>query len=129
MKFAPTIAGLLLGLAFMAFGLDFFYNFLPKPESAAPPPEAAQKFFAALTSTDYLKMVKILEIAGGLLVAIPLTRNIGLLVLGPILVNILATHIFLFKCQKILDPALIGICVLASYLLWCGRRKFLGLLG
>ena len=64
---------------------------------------------------------------GGILVAIPRTRNYGLLVLGPILVNILAFHVFVVKGAKLLDPMLIVIVLLATYLLWCGRKAFAGL--
>jgi hypothetical protein len=31
MKYASTIAGALLGLLFIVFGLNFFLNFLPMP--------------------------------------------------------------------------------------------------
>ena len=41
---------------------------------------------AAFGPTGYLNFVKVLEVVGGLLVAIPRTRRMGLLVLGPILV-------------------------------------------
>ena len=66
---------------------------------------------------------------GGILVALPRTRNFGLLVLGPILINILAFHAFLGNPKELLSPMLIVICLLAAYLLWCGRRQFAGLLG
>jgi signal recognition particle GTPase len=66
---------------------------------------------------------------GGVLVAIPLTRNLGLLVLGPIIVNILCFHVFLAKFAYIADPVLITICVLAAFLLWAERKVWSGLLG
>jgi len=72
--------------------------------------------------------VKIFEVIGGLLVAIPRTRNFGLLVLGPILVNILAFHIFIMKGVGLANPMLIVIVLLAIYLLWVGRKGFAGLL-
>jgi hypothetical protein len=46
-------------------------------------------------------------------VAIPRTRNFGLLILGPILVNILAFHVFITKGAGLFDPMLLGIVVLA----------------
>ena len=65
----------------------------PTPE---PPPEGTPPahFFAAFGPTGYLSFVKVCEVVGGLLVAIPRTRNLGLLVLGPVIVNILAFHLF-----------------------------------
>ena len=78
--------------------------------------------------TGYMNFVKVLEILGGVLVAIPRTRNWGLLVLGPILVNILAYNIFITGGAELLNPMLLMIVALALYLLWVGRRAFVGLL-
>lgn len=126
MKHAPTIAGGLLGLIFIVFGLNFFLKFIaiPSPPEGSPP----ALFMAALYPTGYLTFVKLLEIAGGVLVAIPKTRNIGLLVLGPVIANILAYHIFLLKGVAIADPVVILITILPLYLLWVGRKSFVGLL-
>jgi len=68
-----------------------------------------------------------MEILGGVLVAIPKTRNLGLLVLGPIIVNILCFHIFLTKGATLIDPMNILVSVLALFLLWSGRKAFCGL--
>jgi uncharacterized membrane protein YphA (DoxX/SURF4 family) len=70
----------------------------------------------------------VLELVGGILVAIPRTRNFGLLVLGPIIVNILAFHTFVTKGVGLANPILIFIVLLALYLLWAGRKAFAGLL-
>ena len=127
MKHAPNIAGGLLGLLFLVFGLNFFLKFIPMPPG---PPEGSPPalFMAALFPTGYLAFVKVLEILGGLLVAIPKTRNIGLLVLGPVIVNILCFHIFLTKGATLIDPVNIAISLLAAFLLWSGRKSFAGLL-
>lgn len=94
-----------------------------------PPPEGtpAALFMGAFVPTGYMTFVKVLELLGGILLLIPRTRNFGLLVIGPILVNILAFHTFIMKGQGLADPMLIVICLLAAYLLWCGRRNFAGL--
>ena len=74
------IAGALLGLLFIVFGLNFFLHFIPIPS----PPEGshAASFMGAAYMTGFLTFVKVLEILGGVLVAIPKTRNLGLLILG-----------------------------------------------
>lgn len=126
-KHIPTIAGAVLGLAFIAFGLMFFLNLMPKSE-APPAGSPVALFMGALIPTGYMNFVKVLEILGGVLVAIPRTRNLGLLVLGPIIVNILAFHIFLTNGAGLMDPALITICLLAVYLLWVERKAFCGLI-
>ena len=68
------------------------------------------------------------NIAGGVLVAIPKTRNFGLLILGPIIVNILAFHIFLLKGAALLQPPIVPVvALLAAFLLLDARRKFAAL--
>ena len=126
MKYIPTIAGGLLGLLFIASGLVVLLKLTPMPP---PPPEGTPPahFFAAFGPTGYLTFVKVFEVLGGVLVAIPRTRNWGLLVLGPIIVNILAFHIFVTGGAGLFEPMLLVICALAAYLLWCGRKAFLGL--
>ena len=128
MKHAPNIAGALLGLAFAFFGMAYFLNLIPTPPDPSPPDAPHKLFFGALFPTGYFAFVKVLEILGGILTAVPKTRNIGLLILGPIIVNILCFHIFLMKGATLMDPALIGISALALYLLWSGRRAFAGLI-
>lgn len=127
MKHLSTIAGILLGLAFVAFGGMFLLNMVPAQD---PPPEGSLPalFMGAFYPSGYLHFVKVLEVIGGILVMIPLTRNIGLLVLGPIIVNILAFHVFILKGAMLVDPVLITITILALYLLWAGRAAFAGLL-
>jgi uncharacterized membrane protein YphA (DoxX/SURF4 family) len=128
MKHAPNIAGGLLGLLFLVFGLNFFLHFIPMPADPSPADAPHKLFMAALFPTGYLAFVKVLEILGGVLVAIPKTRNFGLLVLGPVIVNILAFHVFLTKGAGLTDPPLLVICLLAAFLLWSGRKAFAGLL-
>lgn len=96
----------------------------PKPDFPEGSPVAA--FMAAFGPTGYMTFIKVLELLGGILVAIPRTRNIGLLVLGPILVNILAFHIFVSK-DGILDPMLLGISALALFLMWSERSSWMAL--
>ena len=125
MKYAPTIAGIVLGLLFIMSSVVVLFGLVKMP----PPPEGtpAAMFMGALVPTGYMTFVKVLELIGGILVAIPRTRNFGLLVLGPILVNILAFHVFIMKGATLLDPMLIVIVLLAVYLLWVGRSAFAGL--
>ncbi len=127
MKHLPTIAGGLLGFAFVVFGLNHFLNFIPVPNDPSPADAPHKLFMAALFPTGYLTFVKVMEMLGGALVAVPRTRNLGLLVLGPIVINILCFHAFLMKGKTLVDPANIVICAIALYLLWTERRAFAGL--
>jgi hypothetical protein len=128
MKLTVNIIGGLLGFFFAATSAMFLLNMvgdMPVP----PPGSPAEHFMAAFVPTGYLTLVKVCELIGGILLAIPRTRNWGLLVLGPIIVNILAYN---FLVAKAADPATIVICALvsgfAAFLLWAGRRAFLNLL-
>jgi uncharacterized membrane protein YphA (DoxX/SURF4 family) len=126
MKHIPTVAGILFGLLFIMSGVVVLFGLAPTPPMAEGTPIAM--FMAAFGTTGYLTFIKVLEVLGGVLVAIPKTRNIGLLVLGPIVVNILAFHVFITKGDGLLNPMVLLVIALALYLLWAGRRKFAGLL-
>lgn len=121
-KYAAIAAGVILGLLFVASGIVVLFNLV----SAPPPPEGspAAMFMGAFATTGYLTFVKVMEILGGILVAIPRTRNLGLLILGPIIVNILAFHLFITKGEGLANPVLILICLLALFLLWVERQAF-----
>ena len=125
MKYIPHVVSGLLGLLFVFSGVVVLFKLVPMP----PPPEGTLPalFFGAFGPTGYLTFVKVFEVIGGVLVAIPLTRNLGLLVLGPIIVNILAFHAFITKGEGLFSPMIILIVVFALYLLWAERRAFAGL--
>jgi len=122
MKIASILVGVLLGLIFVASGVVVVFKLVPMP----PPPEGTPvgHFMAAFTTTGYLGLVKGLEILGGILVAIPRTRRAGLLVLGPILVNIVAFHLFIMGGQGLFSPMLLAICAMALFLVWVERAAF-----
>ena len=108
----------------------FFLDVGPKPQY--PEGSAIAHFFAAFGPTGYMKFVKVFELVGGLLVMIPRLRNIGLLVLGPVIVNIVAFHMLVDDPKNLLNLQYFWmfylIILLAVYLLWCGRRNFARLL-
>ncbi|MES2923549.1 MAG: hypothetical protein V4819_18480 [Verrucomicrobiota bacterium] len=129
MKYLPNIAGGLLGFAFIAFSLMFFFNMMgdqPAPPAGSP----VAMFMGAVGATGYMHFVKVCELVGGLLVAVPKTRNIGLLFLGPVILNIIAFHVFVAKdvTERGTFITLAVIGGLAAYLLWVARGKFAGLL-
>jgi len=126
-KWLPNIAGILLGLLFVMSAVVVLFHLVKAP----PPPEGspAAMFFGAFGPTGYFTFVKIFELVGGLLVMVPRLRNLGLLLLGPVIVNIVAFHVLLGGGFKdLLDPMLLIILALSLYLLWVGRRSFACLL-
>jgi len=124
MKIATNIAGGLLGFIFVAMSLIVLLNLVHMP--APPEGSPAALFMGAFGPTGYFTFVKVCELTGGCLVAIPRTRNFGLLVLGPIVLNILAFHTFIMKGEGLIGPPLL-VAVLAAFLLWAGRNAFYGL--
>ena len=116
------ITAALLGLLFIVFGSNFFLKFLPIPQ----PPEGspAAMFLGGMFASGMLAFVKILEILGGVLVAIPKTRNLGLLVLGPIIVNVFAFHFFFFGPASLIDPIVIGVGVLSAWQVLAAGKAF-----
>lgn len=126
MKIAAVIAGLLLGLLFAFASLMFLLNLAegPAPEPGSP----TALFMGALAPTGYLTFIKACELIGALLVAVPKTRALGLLVLGPIIVNILAFHVFIARGAHLFDPMVVLAVGLAAFLLWCERARFAPLL-
>lgn len=123
MRIAAHIVAALFGLMFLFGGLFFFFGTLPPgpPEDSVP-----GKFMAAFGPTGYMAFVKACEILGGALVIVPKTRNLGLLVLGPIVINILCFHGFVARGGW--NGAHAFITAAALFLLWSERQAFGGLL-
>lgn len=122
MKIATHIVAVLFGFIFIAGGLFFFFGTMPPPPPADSLPG---KFMAAFGPTGYMAFVKVLEILGGVLVAVPKTRNLGLLILGPVVINILCFHAFVVKGG--FTPVHAFITLAPLFLLWTERKAFAGL--
>ena len=90
----PTVARVLLGLMFAVFGLNGFLNFIPAPTT--PPPEGAMAFAIALMKTGYMMpLIKGTEVLVGVLLLLNRFVPLALVVLAPVVVNIVAFHLFL----------------------------------
>ena len=91
MKIAALIARILLGLLFLVFGLNGFLHFIPMP----PPSGLAGQYMGELFVSHYLVVVFLLQVVGGALLLANRYVPLGLLLLGPVLVNILLFHSFM----------------------------------
>ena len=118
-KITTIIASLLLGGAFIVFGLNYFLQFMPVEGPAEG--SNASAFIGVLYTTGYLGFVKFLEVIGGVLVILPKTRNLGLLILGPIIINIIAYYYFI---KDSFDWDIAILAVLALYLLVKQGKSF-----
>ena len=111
---------LLSGLMFINAGLNKFFNYMPMPESM---PEDVMKMFNGMMAITWLMpLVGAAEVFGGILYIIPKTRALGALVLLPIMVGIVLTHLMI-------DPSGLPIAlVLFAILVWViaeNREKYL----
>ena len=122
MSIARTIVRILLGVAWVFFGLNGFLHFFTPP----PMTGDAGTFFAGIIASGYIfPVISALEIAAGLMFLTNRFVALGLLLLAPILVNILGYHLML-------DLKGIGMGALftamALFLAWCERAAFAGVL-
>jgi hypothetical protein len=97
MKILALFCQLAFGLIFLVFGANYFLHFLPPDLTPPPPTDQAKQFFKLLMDSGYMSVVMALEIAGGIAMLTLRWTNLGVLILGPILVNIWLYHIFLAK--------------------------------
>jgi uncharacterized membrane protein YphA (DoxX/SURF4 family) len=113
-----TAARIVLGLIFFVFGLNGFLHFLPQP----PPPPAAGAFAGALFATGYFfPLLKSIEVASGALLLAGLFVPLALTLLAPIIVNIVAFHLFLAPGNY----PLVGLVLACElYLAWAYRAAF-----
>ena len=118
-KWLPCIAGVLLGLCFLAASIPVLFNLITMPPMPEGTPSA--HFMAAFGPTGYIKFVKMFEFTGGIVVMIPRLRNVGLLLLGPVIVNIIAFHTLVDDPKHLINPMIIIIILCALYLLWDAR--------
>jgi uncharacterized membrane protein YphA (DoxX/SURF4 family) len=123
MRHLPTVGRYLLGLVFFVFGLNFFLQFLPMP---APPP-AAGAFFGAMIQTGYVMLlVKVTEVASGVLLLANRFVPLALALLAPVIVNIVFFHAFLEGPSTL--PLPLVILALEIYLAYSYRAAYLPML-
>ena len=118
MKYAIVIVRVLLGLMFAVFGSNAFLHFMPMP----PMQGAAGAFIGALVSSGYIYAIAGLQVVGGLLLLLGARFvALGLMLLGPIIVNIVLYHIFLDQSGLVMAGV---VALLSLFLLWVYRYKF-----
>lgn len=116
----PTAARILMGLIFFVFGLNGFLHFIPQPKT--PMPEGAVAFAGALMKTGYMfPLIAGTQTLVGLLLLLNRWVTLALALIAPVVVNIVAFHVFL-------SPSGIGLALLVLalelYLAWAYRKHF-----
>ena len=103
---------LLFGLAFIVFGLNGFFGFIPMPA----PPEAGGAYLGALGATGYFfPVLKICEILAGIFILTNIFLNFGLVLIAPILVQIFLYHLFLDPAGLALPIILVVMHLFLTY--------------
>ena len=114
----PAIARVVLGLVFTVFGANKLLHFLPQPPISGPPAD----FFGALFATGYmLPLIATTEIVSGLLLLSGRFVPLATTLLAPVIVNILAFHLFLAPAGIALPLVLLAAEI---YLAWTYRDAF-----
>jgi putative oxidoreductase len=118
MRIMTAGARILLGLAFVVFGLNYFLEFLPKPDNMDP---AAGAFVGALIAGKVLGLIKAVEIGAGLALLGNRFVPLALALLAPILVGINLFHIVYAPAGLVLPLALLAF---ELWLAWSYRNAF-----
>lgn len=106
------------GAGFVLFGVNGFLQFLPAP----PAPPAAMSFAGALVATGYMfPLIKGTEVLAGLLLLGNRFVPLALTLLAPLLVNIVAFHLFLAPAGLAIPIVLLAT---ELYLAWRYRAAF-----
>lgn len=117
MKIAVLIARILLGFIFVFFGLNIYFQFLPMQL----PPGDAGTLMSVMFKHGWFTFYGLFYVIGGVLLLIGRFVPIGLVLLGPVIVNIWLFHITL-------NPSGIGPGVFAAileiFLIYAYREHF-----
>jgi len=125
MKVARTIVRLLFGACWLFFGLNGFFHFY-MPEPKTPPPAPAAALFQGFVGSGYmLQFISGTQAAVGVLLLSGLFVPLALTVIAPVIVNILAFH--LYANRENLEIALV-VVALELFLAFAYRKAFAGVL-
>src|SRR5580700_1813211 len=120
MRFLPHIARILMGLAFFVFGLNGFFHFIPQPKDAMP--EGVMALMGGFMKSGYMMpLIFGTQTLVGVLLLINCFVPLALALIAPVIVNIIAFHVFLMPST--IAPGIV-VLVLEIYLAWSYRRVF-----
>jgi putative oxidoreductase len=114
------VVSVLLGLMFINGGLNKLFHYIPMPENM--PAEAMADFKALMEVKWLLPLIAIFEIVGGILIMISKTRALGAIVIFPIMVGILLSHIMVDQSGL---PIAIVLVAILSWIMYENRSKYL----
>ena len=114
------VVSLLFGLIFINSGLNKFFNYIPVPKDL---PQGLIKLMGAFMEIKWLlPLIAIAEIIGGILVIIPKFRALGAIIIFPVMVGVLLTHIINAPSDLILA---IVLFVINLWIIIENRKKYM----
>ena len=116
-----TAARIILGLVFVGSGLG---GLLGKPPTLTSPPlpQGLIALFEGMVRSGYLfHLLKLTEVSVGLLLVANRFVPLALTILAPVVVNIVAFHLFLMPSGL---PVALVVLALNVYLAWAYREHF-----
>jgi len=116
----PTVARLLMGLMFFVFGLNGFLHFIPQPKE--PMPEGVMALMDGFMKSGYMMpLIFGTQTLVGALLLLNCFVPLALALIAPVIVNIIAFHIFLMPST--IAPGIV-VLVLELYLAWSYRGVY-----
>jgi uncharacterized membrane protein YphA (DoxX/SURF4 family) len=114
------VLSILFGLMFINSGLNKFFNYMPVPKDM---PENMMKVMTAFMQIGWLlPLVAVAEISGGLLFMTNKYRALGAIIIFPVMLGILLTHIILLPSGLPLALVLLAINI---WVIIENREKYL----
>lgn len=114
------IVSILFGLIFLNSGLNKFFQYMPMPENM---PENMTKLMSAFMEIGWLlPLVAVAEIVGGILFMTNKYRALGAIIIFPIIIGILLTHIVNVPSGL---PLAIVLLAINLWVIFENREKYL----
>lgn len=118
-----NVLSVLFGLLLLNGGLSKFFNYMPVPEDLPQP--LINDNIAFMEIEWLMPLVGFAEILGGILILFQKTRALGALVVFPVMVGVLLTHIFVAPSGL---PIVFVIWAILGWIILDNRSKYMHLL-
>lgn len=114
-----NIVSIIFSLLLINGGLNKFLNYMPVPEDL--PAELLSDNVALMEIVWLMPLIGLAEIVGGLLILFPKARALGALVVFPVMVGVLLTHITVASGGL---PIVLVIWAILSWIIVDNREKY-----
>lgn len=117
-----TILATLFGIMFINAGMNKFFNYIPTPEDM---PEAMRQMSEAMMEINWLMpLIAIVEIVAGSLIISKRFRALGAIMIFPIMVGILLTHLTVAPSGL---PMAIILLIILAWIMYENRKAYIAM--